>query len=52
MIVFRVAWVVMVGIPIALILFSAAMLFAITILGLPIAAVLLVLAVKALSAPF
>jgi hypothetical protein len=29
-----------------------AMLFAITILGLPVAAVLVVLAIKALSAPF
>jgi uncharacterized membrane protein YccF (DUF307 family) len=49
---FRVIWVLMVGVPIALCLFALAMLAGVTIIGLPLAAVLAVLAIRALSAPF
>ena len=52
MIVFRFAWVVAIGIPVALCLFALAMLAGITVIGLPMAAVLVVLAIKVLSAPF
>lgn len=52
MILFRLAWIVAIGIPVSLILFAAAMLAGVTVIGLPLAAVLVVLAIKALSAPF
>jgi uncharacterized membrane protein YccF (DUF307 family) len=50
-IVFRLVWVLLIGVPIALILCTAAMLFAITILGIPVALVLLVLGRQVLRAP-
>ena len=49
---FRLVWVLLVGVPVALILFTAAMLFAITILGIPVALVLLVLGGQVLHPPF
>ena len=52
MILFRIAWVIAIGIPVSICLFALAMLAGVTIIGLPLAAVLVVLAIKALSAPF
>ena len=49
---FRVFWVVLIGVPVALVLFTLSALFFVTVIGIPVAIVLAVLATKALSAPF
>ena len=43
---------IMIGIPVALVLFTAALLFAVTVFGIPVASVLLVLGRQVLRAPF
>ena len=51
-ILFRLAWVLLIGVPVALILFTLAGLFWVTIIGIPVALVLLVLGRNVLRAPF
>jgi uncharacterized membrane protein YccF (DUF307 family) len=51
-ILFRLAWVLLIGVPVALILFTLAALFWVTIIGIPVALVLLVLGRNVLRAPF
>jgi uncharacterized membrane protein YccF (DUF307 family) len=48
----RLVWVLLVGVPVALILFTLAALFWVTIIGIPVALVLLVLGRNVLRAPF
>ena len=48
---FRVFWVLLIGVPVALVLFTLSALFFVTVIGIPVAIVLAVLATKALSAP-
>ena len=52
MIIFRLMWIVAIGIPAALILFTLAVLAFCTIIGIPIGLVLLVLGRQVLRAPF
>jgi uncharacterized membrane protein YccF (DUF307 family) len=49
---FRLVWVLLIGVPVALLLFTLSALFFVTVVGIPVAIVLAVLATKALSAPF
>jgi uncharacterized membrane protein YccF (DUF307 family) len=51
-IVFRLVWVLLIGVPVALLLFTLSALFFVTVIGIPVAIVLAVLGTKALSAPF
>ena len=49
---FRLVWVLVIGVPVALLLFTLSALFFVTVVSIPVAIVLAVLATKALSAPF
>jgi hypothetical protein len=51
-IVLRLAWLLLIGIPVALVPYTLSSLFFVTVIGIPFAIVLAVLATKALSAPF
>jgi len=48
---FRLVWVLLIGVPVALVLFTLSALFFVTVVGIPFAIVLAVLAAKALAAP-
>jgi uncharacterized membrane protein YccF (DUF307 family) len=48
----RLIWVFLVGVPVALLLFTLALLCFVTVIGIPLGAVLAVLGRKALNAPF